>query len=92
MGNLGEEVPKNILRGLEGNTDDLQEKEYLITNISYGTSKAGNNFSSVECVNNIDNVTYGAIMERGTILPGYGSVIKGRWNDTGRGVFWKAEG
>ena len=91
MGNLGEEVPKNILRGLEGNTDDLQEKEYLITNISYGTSKAGNNFSSVECVNNIDNVTYGAIMERGTILPGYGSVIKGRWNDTGRGVFWKAE-
>jgi len=92
MGNLGEEVPKNILRGLEGNTDNLQEKEYLITNISYGTSKAGNNFSSVECVNNIDNVTYGAIMERGNILPRYGSVIKGRWNDTGRGVFWKAEG
>jgi DNA polymerase-3 subunit alpha len=91
MGNIEDEMSKNILRGLEGDTETLGSREFLVTNISYGTSKAGNGFASIECINNAGEVTYGALMDRGGILPMYGSVIRGKWNVTAKGTFWNGE-
>ncbi|MCK9458685.1 MAG: DNA polymerase III subunit alpha [Proteobacteria bacterium] len=91
MGNVEDEMSKNVLRGLEGGFDTLGAKEFLITNISYGTSKAGNAFSSIECVDNVGQITYGAMMSRGGLLPMYGSIIRGKWNATAKGTFWNGE-
>jgi DNA polymerase-3 subunit alpha len=91
MGNIEDEMPQNILRGLEGGFETLGPKEFLITNISYGTSKAGNAFSSIECVDNVGQITYGAMMSRGGLLPMYGSIIRGKWNQTAKGTFWNGE-
>lgn len=94
IGNIEDEMPQNILRGLRGlggGFETLGPKEFLITNISYGTSKAGNAFSSIECINNVGQITYGAMMIRGGLLPMYGSIIRGKWNVTPKGTFWNGE-
>jgi len=93
IGEMDMVVPDNIIRGMKSETEDLGTGQFLITNISYGTSKAGNKYASVEATDGSDNVTYGVIMDKGNtgMLPAYGSVIRGRWNDTGRGCFWRPE-
>ncbi len=91
MGEIESEVPRNIFRGLDGNIETLNAKEFLITNISYGVSKAGNGFSSIECIDNVENITYGAMMSKGNLTPMYGSIIRGSWNVTPKGTFWRGE-
>jgi DNA polymerase-3 subunit alpha len=90
IGTLDQDVPENILRGIDINTESLKDSEFIVTNISYGISKAGNSYSSVECIDNLDNVTYGAIMANSnSILPMFGSVIRGTWSETPKGTYWR---
>jgi DNA polymerase-3 subunit alpha len=91
IGTIDGDVPENILRGIRGNTENLGDREFLITNVSYGTSKAGNKFSSLECINNEDRIVYGAMMAKGSGVPQFGSIIKGVWNETLKGTYWRGD-
>jgi len=91
MGTIEGNVPENVLRGIRGNTENLGDREFLITNVSYGTSKAGNKFSSLECINNEDRIVYGAMMAKGSGVPQFGSIIKGVWNETSKGTYWRGD-
>ena len=92
MSELDREIPAHILKGMDRNFENLQKDEFLVTNISYFVSKAGNRLASVECLDGKENLTYGAIMDRkGSILPSYGNTIKGKWNSTDRGCYFRGE-
>jgi len=85
-------MSKNVLRGLEGDTEILGPREFLVTNISYGTSKAGNGFASIECVDNTGNVTYGAFMLRDSLAaPQFGTILHGSWSVSNKGSFFRGE-
>jgi len=73
-------VPSNIISGIERDIE-ISKGQYLITNISYGTSKAGNRYSSVESVDFNGNIKYGVIMDKEEFsLPNFGNIIRGSWN------------
>ena len=92
IGNIEDEMSKNVLRGLEGDTEILGPREFLVTNISYGTSKAGNGFASIECVDNTGNVTYGAFMLRDSLAaPQFGTILHGSWSVSNKGSFFRGE-
>jgi DNA polymerase III alpha subunit len=81
------EVPENILKGLKKDEIELSDREYLVTNISYGTSKKGNKYAAVETCDKDDKIWSGIVMIKSDIAPQYGWIIKGSWSEPNGGFF-----
>jgi DNA polymerase-3 subunit alpha len=91
-GRTDDVLPDSILRGMDFDKIELKEKEYLITNIGYGTSKAGNKYCTVETIDCDENVTNGVLMLKGIPYPPQlGTILKGTWRKSDAGTFFKGE-
>ena len=92
IGSPSDVVPGYILRGINSATEELKMKENLITNISYGTSKAGNKYCALETVDREDTVTNGIFMLKNVISPPrLGTILKGSWRTSDKGTFFRGE-
>jgi hypothetical protein len=89
-GSTSDVLPECILRGMD--FEGTEEKEHLITNISYGTSKAGNKYCTVETIDCGENITNGVLMLKGVPYPPQlGTILKGTWRKSDAGTFFRGE-